>query len=93
MSICIAGLVIFAILGIFSSKYRKWAKDAFGCVSRRLTFRPCQADLNQRIKAKLMTKFMRKSPFMARLVKNHFEAISWIFTILLFVSLIITLNT
>jgi len=90
MSICLVALVVFAVLGIFSAKYRRWAKDAFGCVTRRLTFRPCQADLNRRIRAKLMVKFMKKSPALARLVKNHFEAISWAFTILLFVSLFFT---
>ncbi len=90
MSVCLAALVIFAVLGIFSAKYRRWAKEAFGCVARRLTLRPCEAGLNQRIRAKITGKLLRKAPRLARFTHKYFEPISWVFTIVLFVSLIIT---
>ncbi|MFH1172201.1 MAG: hypothetical protein ABIH55_00890 [Nanoarchaeota archaeon] len=93
MSICIAAAVILGIMGIFSAKYRRWAKEAFSCVGRRLTLRPCESSFNQRVKAKVSGKLMNRSPGGARFVNKHFEAISWVFTIILFASLALTALT
>lgn len=90
MSICIIAAVVLGIMGVFSAKYRRWAKEAFSCVARRLTLRPCESSFNQRVKAKVTGKLMHRSPGAARLVNKHFEALSWVFTIILFTSLIIT---
>lgn len=87
MSICIAAMVVFAVMGIFSARYRRWAKEAFGCVSRRLTLRPCNTEFNQKVRAKITGKLMGRSPRAARFTHKHFEAISWVFTIVLFLSL------
>lgn len=90
MSICLIALIVFAILGIFSAKYRRWAKEAFSCVARRLTLRPCESSFNQRMKAKITSKILRRSSKAARFTNKHFELISWAFTIILFVSLFFT---
>lgn len=90
MSICLVAMVVFAVLGLFSAKYRKWAKEAFDCVARRLTLRPCKTEFNQKVRAKLTGKLMGKSPGLARFTHRHFEAISWVFTIVLFLSLAYT---
>ena len=90
MSICIVAAAILGIMGIFSAKYRRWAKEAFECVGRKMTLRPCKSDFNQRVKAKVTGTLMDKSPRTARLVNNHFEAISFVFTIIFFVSLALT---
>jgi len=90
MSICLVALVVFAVLGIFSGKYRRWTMEAFQCVARRLTLRPCETGFNQRVRAKITAKLMKKSTRTARFTNKHFEAISWIFTILLFLSLFYT---
>ena len=90
MSICIVAAVILGVMSIFSAKYRKWAKEAFSCVGRRLTLRPCESSFNQRVKAKLTGKLIGKSPRGARLLNRHFEALSWMFTIMLFASLFLT---
>lgn len=88
MVICLVALVVFAILSIFSAKYRLLAKDAFRCVFRMITFRPCDVQLEQRIKSKVTAKLMKGSPTVARVFYKHFKAISWIFTIAFFASLI-----
>ena len=88
MVICIVALVVFSILGIFSSKYRKIAKDAFRCVFLMITFRPCDVQLEQKIKSKATAKLMKISPKMASAFYKNFKIISWIFTIAFFVSLI-----
>jgi hypothetical protein len=88
MSACIIALVVFAILGIFSAKYRRWAREAFDCVGRRLTLRPCQTGFNDKVKAKVVSKLLKRHAGLARFAHRHFEAISWLFTIMMFSSMI-----
>lgn len=84
--ICLIALVVFAVLGIFSAKYRTVAKEAFDCVFRRITLRKCTTGLDKRLKSKITGKLMLKHPGFARNVYKHFEMISWVFTIVLIVS-------
>jgi thiol-disulfide isomerase/thioredoxin len=85
--ICIIALVVFGVLGLFSVGYRSLAKEAFSCVFRRMTLRPCETGFDQRMKAKVVSKILSRSHRAARFVNNHFEALSWIFTIAMFASL------
>lgn len=85
--ICIIALIVLAILSIFSAKYRSGAKEAFNCVFRRVTLRKCDTGFDRKMKLKITGKLMNKYPSLSRVVYRHFEAISWIFTIILFVSL------
>ncbi len=85
--ICIIALVVFGILGIFSAKYRTVAKEAFDCVFKRITLRKCTTGLDKRMKSQITGKFMRKHPGLGKVLYKHFEAISWIFTIVLILSL------
>ena len=87
--ICVVALVVFAVLAIFSARYRPLAKEAFECTFRKLTFRKCKTNLNERIRAKLTGKLI-KLPKVARFTYKHFQVLSVIFTILFFVSLIYT---
>jgi hypothetical protein len=84
-------MITFSLLGIFGLKYRKLAWEAFNCVARRITLRPCQSRLDQKLKAKLTAKLM-KFPRIAKLWYGHFEAISWTLVILTFISLFFTIR-
>jgi len=84
--ICIIALIVFGILGLFSVGYRQLAIEAFDCVFRRLTLRPCQTGFDQKMRSKVIAKLMR-FPRLARFTHKHFEAISWFFTITLFLSM------
>ncbi len=86
--ICIIALITFGILGIFSARYRVIAKEAFRCVFQRLQLKACETGLDNRIKSKLTSKLLRRSPRAARFVYKRFELLSWIFTIVLFASMI-----
>lgn len=86
MVICIVALVVFSILGIFSGHYRGLAKDAFKCVFLTIQFKPCNVQLEEKIKAKVTSKLMI-IPSLARFFYKNFKVISWIFTISFFVSL------
>jgi len=80
-------MVVFAILGIFSAKYRAYAKEAFSCVFNRITLRPCDTGFDQKMKMKIVNKTFKRSPKIAKYIYRHFELISWIFTLLLIISL------
>ena len=90
MSACLIALGVFAVLGIFSAKYRKWAREAFDCVGRRLTLRPCQTGFNEKVRAKVVSKLLPRNAGVARFTHKYFEAIAWVFTIVMFVSLAYT---
>lgn len=90
MVLCLVALVIFSILGIFSARYRKLAKESFECVGKSIIFRPCNSRLDQRIKAKATAKLMHVNKTMAKLFYKYFTLLSWAFTILFFVSLFLT---
>ena len=87
MVICLVALVVFGVLGLFSARYRRIAKEAFECVGRRIILKPCESKLDQRIRAKLTAKILKRSPKAARFVYKNFEALSWVFTIIFFLSM------
>ncbi|MDD5163083.1 MAG: hypothetical protein PHD95_02630 [Candidatus ainarchaeum sp.] len=86
MVLCIVALLVFAVLGIWSANYRTLAKEAFRCVTRMVAFRPCDVQLETKIKAKVISRLM-VVPVLAKFFYKNFKILSWIFTIAFFVSL------
>ncbi|MFH0890113.1 MAG: hypothetical protein V1836_03155 [Candidatus Aenigmatarchaeota archaeon] len=87
MVLCIVALVVFSILGIWSVPYRRLAKEAFECVFRMITLRPCVTKLDEKIKSKIVARLMGRSGSLARFVYKHFKTLSWIFTVAFFGSM------
>ena len=83
---CLIALIVFSILGIFSASHRRWAKEAFDCVFRRITLRPCETGFNEKVRAKVVGKVFRRSQVMARFLNKHFEIIAWAFFIMTILS-------
>lgn len=90
---CILALVIFSILGIFSAAHRRLAKEAFDCVFRRITLRPCNTGFDQKIKGKIIGKLLNRSPRLAKSIHRYWELISWVLVGLFFVSLFFSART
>lgn len=82
MVLCLIALPIFAILGIFSIKYRKLAKDSLHCLLKTATFRKCESGLDDRIKSRITGSLLKWWPGGARFTYKHYKAISWIILIL-----------
>jgi len=80
--LCIIAFFVFAVMSIFSAKYRPLAKEGFKCVFRSLMLKPCDTGLDEHIKAELVSKLLKYSPPGARFLNKHFTFISWIFVIL-----------
>ncbi|MFH0868934.1 MAG: hypothetical protein V1839_01775 [archaeon] len=89
MVVCIIALVAFAVLGIFSARYRKLAKEAADCTFRKLTLRPCDTGLDIRLKAHVTSKLINH-PRTARLVHKNFDAFMTLMFIIMVVSMIFT---
>jgi hypothetical protein len=87
MVFCIVAMIVFGVLGIFSAKYRTYAREAFRCFARMATLRPCNTTFDEEMKAKITAKLIKRSPRLARNVHAHFGKISLVFAIVLFASL------
>ncbi|MCU0642088.1 MAG: thioredoxin domain-containing protein [archaeon] len=85
MVICIIALPVFALLGLFSLKYRILAWEAFHCLFRTVAFKPCNTGLDLKIKSKFTAKLMW-FPALARGFYKYFAVLSWIFVILALLS-------
>jgi len=86
MVVCIIAAVVFGILALFSVKYRPLAKEAFSCVFRLVTFRPCESDFGEKMKARAVAKTMKRFPKVARILNKYFEVFSWVLTLLMIAS-------
>jgi hypothetical protein len=88
MVVCIIALVVFAFMGIFSAKYRGYAKEASRCVFRMVTLRPCDTNFDEKVKSKITGKLIMRSPKLAGFVYKRFRELSWIFMIVFIVSFV-----
>ena len=78
MVLCFIALPVFAILGLFSIKYRKLTKDSLNCLFRTATLRKCESGLDDRIKSSITGSLLNFSPKTAGLVYKHYKLLSWI---------------
>lgn len=88
--LCIVAAVVFGVLSIFSARYRPWAKEGFRCAFRMMTFRKCDVQLEEKLRAHITGRLMTRSERLAAAVYHHFKVFSWIFTIVFFASMIYT---
>lgn len=86
---CIAAFVVFGILGIFSARYREIARKSWGCVIKRVTFKPCDVSIQEEIKSKLMGKFILTRPRLAKFIDKWANLFAWTFVILSVWSLLV----
>ncbi|MCX6803459.1 MAG: hypothetical protein NTY48_02705 [Candidatus Diapherotrites archaeon] len=86
--ICFVALIVFAVLGIFSAKYRAYFFEASDCIFRRVTLRKCTTSFDKKMKVKVTAGFTKLNKPFGGFVFKHFEFFSWIITILMVVSLV-----
>ena len=86
--ICVAALIVFTILALFSARYRSLAKEAWACVFLKVRLRPCNSGLDKRVRMMAVAPFLKRSPKTARVVYTIFPAISFLFVILTVVSMV-----
>ncbi len=78
MVLCFIALPVFALLGIFSLKYRKLAIESWDCIFRTVTLRKCRSGLDERIKSDVTGKLIRIHPGLARGFYRNYKIIALI---------------
>jgi hypothetical protein len=86
MVICIVAAIVLGILGIFSARYRKIAREAFSCVKRMATFRPCETGFDDKVRSHVTSKLMKRSERLAGWFYRNFRLLSVLFTVTFFLS-------
>lgn len=89
---CIVAFIVLSILGIFSATNRQLAREALDCVFRRVTLRPCNTGFDEKVKAKILGSVIMRSESAARFLNRYFEALSWVFFILLLASTVLSIR-
>ncbi len=87
---CFIALAVLAVMGIFSATHRVLAKEALDCVTRRVTFRPCNTGFREKVKGRFVGDLLKHSVFLAKMFNKYFELLAWIFFILTVWSLVAT---
>lgn len=90
--LCLVALIIFLVLGIFSLTHRQLAKEAFDCVFKNITFRPCNTGFDKKIKGQILGKIVNKSPKLAKNLNRYWRPLSWLITIIFFASLFFSIK-
>lgn len=85
--LCVASLIVLLVLSVFSAKYRPYVKEAYDCVFRRITLRPCNTGFDVKVKSAVVVALAKKSEKLANLFNRYFEILSWIFVVSFVVSL------
>lgn len=85
--ICVAALIVFSVLALFSAKYRPLAKEAYSCVFLKLRLRPCNSGLDKRVRMAVMMPFIKRTPRFAKFIYDYFSVFSTLFVILTVLSI------
>jgi len=85
--ICLIALPILAIMALFSATHRRLFLEAIDCVFRKATLRKCQTGLDERLKSKISGRLFDYSPKIGGFVFRRFEILSFIFLMLMIISL------
>ncbi|MBR9707581.1 MAG: hypothetical protein GOV15_04045, partial [Candidatus Diapherotrites archaeon] len=88
--ICFIAMLVFGVLGVFSAKHRPYAKEAFDCVFRRMTLRPCNTSFDRKMRAKIVGRILPHSKPTAKFVGRYFEFITWGFTLMFLGSFVLS---
>jgi glutaredoxin len=82
MVLCWLALPIFALLGIFSVKYRRLTIESLECLFKTLSLQKCKSGLDDRIRSDITGKLMKRSPLLAKIFYKNYKIIAIIILIL-----------
>lgn len=85
--VCIVAFIVVLVLSAVSAKYRKLLGKAWGCFSRRVTFRACDTTFRDDIKTSLLAPLAVRSPRLVKPASIAIEVLAWIMVLSLIVSL------
>lgn len=74
-------------MALFSATHRRLFLEALDCVFRKATLRKCQTGLDERLKSRISGRLFNYSPRIGEFVFRRFEILSFIFLMLMIISL------
>lgn len=78
MVLCWLALPVFAVLAIFSARYRKLTAESLECLFKSATFQRCKSGLDDRIKSQITGKLLKFSPGAARFFYKNYKFVSFL---------------
>ncbi|GAB95456.1 hypothetical protein KILIM_020_00240 [Kineosphaera limosa NBRC 100340] len=87
--LCIAAFIVLLFLAAVSAKYRRLLRRAWSCVTRRVTFRPCDTTFRQDVKDSLLAPLALRAPRLVAPASVAIEVVAWVMVLSLVVSLYI----
>jgi len=75
---CIAAFIVLLVMGAVSAKYRRFARIAWGCAVRRVTFRPCDTTFKQDLKDHLLAPIAVRTPRLVKPASVGLEVVAWL---------------
>lgn len=85
--VCIVAFFVVLVLSAVSAKYRKLLGKAWGCVWRRVTFRPCDTTFRDDVKSSLLAPLALRHPHLVKPASIAIEITAWVMVLSLIVSL------
>lgn len=85
--VCVVAFFVVLVLSAVSAKYRKLLGRAWGCVWRKVTFRPCDTTFREDIKNSLLAPLAIRQPRLVKPASVAIETFAWIMVLSLVVSL------
>lgn len=87
--LCIVAFFVVLVLSAVSAKYRKLLGRAWGCFSRRVTFRPCDGTFRDEIKDSMLAPLALRNPKLVAPASVGIEVVAWLMMASLVVSVYI----
>ena len=87
--LCIAAFFVLLVLSAVSAKHRKMLGRAWGCFSRKVTFRPCDTTFREDVENSLLAPLALRSPRLVKPASVAIEVSAWVMVISMVVSLYI----
>ncbi|MDO5627226.1 MAG: hypothetical protein Q4G43_02785 [Mobilicoccus sp.] len=87
--LCIAAFIVLLFLAAVSAKYRTLLRRAWGCMARRVTFRPCDTTFREDVKNSLLAPVAVRSPRLVGPASVAIEVVAFLMVLSLVLSLYI----
>ncbi|MBN9176929.1 MAG: hypothetical protein J0I43_06135 [Microbacterium sp.] len=85
--VCIVAFFVVLVLSAVSAKYRKLLGKAWGCFSRRVTFRACDTSFRDDVKTSMLAPLAIRAPRLVKPASIAIEVLAWLMVLSLVVSL------
>ena len=76
--VCIASFLVLLVLGAISAKYRVLLKKAWYCVTRRVTFRPCDTTFGEDLKNSILAPLAIRAPQWVKPASVAITVAAWV---------------